>query len=691
MSRDGTGATQIVLPCDRVLDDIEMVVSPGTATSVPVRRTSTDHTQTPPSNPASNPHRRATLDSDSSEEEDNDEEETEEEEEEEDKADETRRTAKSPSTADETPDKNLPRLIKMQEIYKAGEPMRAFDDNMQGTTADGKRIFSVNEIRALKPTGEVPRTLNSPGFVMLLMSCVSGYGTQDRKHRRRRNILLCEHSATRFVASVFKKHTGLYDANSIEARTSQANVHLNRLNQLNSESVVRDLKACALEDADLIQLLVDRGSADIDSPENNEQLKLYSQFAAKMGSGNRQFKQLLREQSIATFRKILGTESSRMTVMQTISSWIAYMLELRIITRRDFFECLEYIIKHQHPGSRAVEVLRIPLLVCGKTLDARKYYEAATFYSFLQRNVNQGGYLPFLVSDLLQLRSDHWTVVQRQEQAVPVVKKPVDRSERDVVDVEQEMKADFNQWCESDGNHPMQSYGVNFGVISGLTFKMFPDMVKCGIDFVTWAAILWREMKPSQFELYQALKKNFQRHGERVLEEDNTTLWLIAFEFLGALQAEGVIPFELVMRYVEREIPRSCPSPPMVAILEAISSVASVKADEMCAIMNNYGSQFDPEIRAVLISFTEASGVEKTDDTREMEACLSLRELLLRVFTDVPMNDNVVEIIESHESEIRAVKKNHPSVFIPMCTRTLDLCDLSSLQYHELVDWIHKV
>ena len=632
-----------------------------------------------------------TLDSESSEEEENGEEEDEEEEEEEAQSDEQ----VSQTAGIQSQEKHLPRVIKIQEIYKAGEPLSCFDDDMSGVTANGKRVVSVNEIRALRPPGEVQRTLKTPGFVMFLTLCVGQYGSAERGRYRRRNVELREHAENRFVSNIFKKQTGLYNVNSLEARTADANVHLNRLNAKNGDSVMKDLKECRLDDETLARLFIDRGTADIDSPDKNEQLMLFAKLAVEFARMDSGFKMTLRKQSVERYKTIACSKDLRVTVLQTASAWIAYLLKFWVIPRRDFFECLETVVKHQHPSQRAADVIRIAMLICGSDLDSRKYYEAATFYAFLDRNTNQGGYLQFLIADLMQLRSVHWNPEALKHTTLePVGTKPPPQQKggdgSDLVDVCEAMKADFEEWVDSDGEHNTPNFGVTFDEIGQLTFSLFPKMSKVAVDFAVWAALLWKQMNPSQFDLYRVIKREFQMYSVEVIAIDNGSMWLIVFQFLGALQAEALIPFELIMRYLEREIPLNCPRPDMAVILESLSLVAYANADEMQTIMANYGKGCDPNIRAIMIMLTESNNRSQSSDT-ELGSCLFLRDLLFTVFADVTPESDVIDLITPHKNEIKTVKANHPEISTHVFLRTLNQCSLSPQQHDSLLDWICKL
>ena len=631
---------------------------------------------------------QVTLDSESSEEEENDEEEDEEEEEEEARSDEQVSQATEGNI-----EKHLPRVIKIQEIYKAGEPLHCFDDDMTGVTANGKRIVSVNEIRALRPPGEVQRTLKTPGFVMFLTLCVGQYGSAERGPHRRRNVELREHAENRFVSNIFKKQTGLYNVNSLEARTADANVHLNRLNAKNGDSVMKSMKECRLDDETLARLFLDRGTADIDSPDKNEQLMLFAKLAVEFARTDSGFKMVLRRQSVERYKAIARSKDVRITVLQAASAWIAYLLKFWVLPRRDFFECLETVVKHQQPSQRAADVVRVAMLICGPDLDSRKYYEAATFYAFLERNTNQGGYLPFLIADLMQLRSVHWKPEMLKKSTLePVGKKPLPRQKGgDLVDVCEAMKADFEEWVGSDGEHDTPNFGVTFDEIAQLTFSLFPKMNKMAVDFVVWAALLWKKMEPSQVDLYRVIKREFQKYSEEVIANDNAAMWLIVFQFLGALQAETLIPFELIMRYLEREIPLQCPRPEMAAILESLTLVAYVHADEMQTIMTNYGQSCDPNAKALLIMLTESNNRTQNNDDTELGSCLFLRDSLFTVFTNVTPESDVIALITPHKKEIQTVKANHPSTSIHVFLRTLNQCSLSPQQRDSLIDWIYKL
>jgi hypothetical protein len=229
--------------------------------------------------------------------------------------------------------------------------------DLPGQCRNRRPCLTASELLRLKPsdTDHFP-PLKSDGFIILLGLTKDRHEPSMRRsfsNGSKRGIAqLVQHIPDRFTSSASLKQAGVYDENSLEVRRNNANIHLNRLNAANTENVRQALQSCHLEPDIIIGLLLDRATVDAESPEKNPQLRIFADFAAILARNDEGFWRRLQAMSLLKFYEILDNQSSLATVLQNLSIWIGYLLCNRIISRREFFNCMAAIIGRRRPEDR---------------------------------------------------------------------------------------------------------------------------------------------------------------------------------------------------------------------------------------------------------------------------------------------------------------------------------------------------
>lgn len=285
------------------------------------------------------------------------------------------------------------------------------------------RVYSPHEMLAFKekirPTS---KKLESAGFIMLLTTIDEKLSSRGRQFPRSRSNNsqkgkpeLVEHG-DRFISSVYRKLTGNYDENSIEAKRQKVQIDLNRLNLRNAQSVLNKILEYNVEPEIIIELFLDRVAVDSANPEKNLQFKSFAQLASLLTiqDSNEErrkiFRRKLNEMSFEKLISLLYDPDALVTVIQGVIVWIAHLFNFWIIKRKQLFAVLQLVISTQTLIDRTIEIITAAFYTCGETIDQRKYYESSTFYSFLMRNPSKRAYVSFYVSELMRIRNNNWNV-----------------------------------------------------------------------------------------------------------------------------------------------------------------------------------------------------------------------------------------------------------------------------------------
>jgi hypothetical protein len=536
--------------------------------------------------------------------------------------------------------------------------------DLPGQCHNRKPCLTASDLLRLRPsdTDHFP-PLKSDGFIILL-----GLTKDRREPSMRRSFSngskrgmaqLVQHIPGRFTSSASLKQAGVYDENSLEVRRNNANIHLNRLNAANTDNVRQALQSCHLEPDMIIVLLLDRATVDVESPEKSPQLRIFADFAAMLSRNDGCFWRSLQAMSLSKFHAILDNQSSLTTVLQSISIWIGYLLCNRIISRREFFNCMAAIVSRRRPEERASEVLRTVLFACGKVLDSRNYTEVATFYHFIQWHPVKSGYVSFLINDLMRLRTSNWFDQFTQEPTVR--KKRPDAGSLpslfDEVDVQQQLIGDFDKWRRSDDPLPVVApENVPFAALAHVALKTMIHQMRLMNDFAAWCTELWLSKGVTGGEVQQVLRKEIADYAALVTDNDNARLWFGFFQLLGGLYAAHIIDFALIVEFA-KNIPRGAPQPPLHAIFEQLAEVTSVAEAEVVAV-----AEREPKAVAALVDLVEPRAPRAGYAEEIVPAALYVRDVLVDAFNEVTEATNVTAKIKAIEPLLLPVMRKYLDV-----------------------------
>lgn len=317
-------------------------------------------------------------------------------------------------------------------------------------------VFTPEQILELKPKSNLDKLaqLKSPGYVILLDLFNAG---KESYSRRPTNLRLREHT-NRFIPSEIRKK---YITDPEEERKYAIQTCLNKLSFKNTEKIIQDL--CEIKTASknefklpfdqiIAELLLDRATANEDSPEKNSHLHNFANLAIIMSSRDDEFKTACKTLTLKKYTELITTKIP-LNSIECLIVWISYLVMGRVIKRREYFKCLELAMKNQ-PKDNSVDIIRASFYTCGKFLDEQNWTESATFYYYIQSHPPSSGYLEFLLSDLLKIRSANWNTQHYIKQPDPEPKADTSTPAKNFDYLKEKLLDEYTNW------HSDPSYGT---------------------------------------------------------------------------------------------------------------------------------------------------------------------------------------------------------------------------------------
>lgn len=563
--------------------------------------------------------------------------------------------------------------ITSPTCWRADEFFATFNDDYSGVTPDGKELISVTRLRELRPT-EPGEKLVSSGFVMLINQCKDSARPRGRSLVKKK-VPLREHK-DRFIVSVFRKSSGLWDETSIEARRAEANIALNKLDARNEMEIIAEVARSEVPDDTLVELLIARACADVENPEKSDYTKYFARLATRWSMKDRNRLALLRNKSIVQFKERVGQSTTSVNVLQGILVWLGHLLVSGVVYRNEFFSAMEDVVKSQPTKIRAVEVLRPAMLIAGEYIDAHRYLEAATFWLFMRTNKGASGYLRFLVADLESLRQNGWRDVVIKHESP---KKAVSAT----ANLEIDLMASFVEWRASGGKQDPTTK-AQFDLVCQATFELVHRSRKWAEDFAVWASRLWKSLNPSRSRVTDAVLTGCKVCGARITEEKNVALWFIIIQFIAGLYECGLIDCEQLLRFVRLENCAGCSTPPLSVALAKVGDIVYFWENDARRLL---AKPLPVDVRAAIIRVTDWTSDDMTDKD-ELSVGLFVRDALQRAFSSEGAElSDVGDLVKPLSSDFAEAKRLHGELIRTIFAFSADDCNISGARRVSLDEW----
>ena len=469
-----------------------------------------------------------------------------------------------------------------------------------------KRSYTVEEVMSRRPLStDTIEKLKTPGFIMLmsLSALAQNQNFSTRRTGYNKKAALIEHQEERYIATSYRRKAGDFTDESVEAKMREATIKLNSLNQVSLNETLSWFKSNIgplLPMHSVIFLLINRSTMEADAPEYNQLTRLYALFAHYLCEDNI-FHEKLVSLTLQRYESLVNSVQTKTTIIQSFIVWMGCLLKETIIAPFHYYKAMELAIMKQ-PLQKAVEIVRTALATAGGYLAGKKYSEVSTFYRFVADHcANCSGYVKFLVRELLENRisaaqtslqqpapaPEPETIKQQPQKPKQTTGRRSEKAQSTMVDenydiaaLEEEIEGQYIQTAPNEPFDPILPPSVPLKGVITMAFKLLKKHAKDIHDFADYLGLLISRLPYDHTEIRREVQIQHPLYQQQVIEEDNSSLWRLAFVLYGELFNRKLFSFIEIIEFI-RLIPKEGPQPRVERVLESFLQHAYVEENDV--------------------------------------------------------------------------------------------------------------
>ena len=585
-----------------------------------------------------------------------------------------------------------------------------------------KRTYTVEEVMSRRPlsTDKIEK-LKTSGFIMLmsLSKLAQNQNFSTRRTGYSAKAMLVEHTEERYITTNYRRKAGDFVDESMEAKMREATIKLNSLNQLGLGQTLQWFKSNIgplLPMSSVIFLIIKRSTIEADSPENNQLTPLYALLAHYLCEDNL-FHEKLVTNTLQRYDSLVNNVQTRTSVLQSFIVWMGCMLKETILSPFHFFRALEMAIMKQ-TVQKAVEIVRTGLATAGGYLAAKKHSEVATFYRFVgDHSVNCTGYVKFLARELLENRikasqeySKQLSSSQIMQEPAPhqIMSKEITKQQiqegqgednYDAAALEEEIEGQYVQTAPGDNFDPVLEPNVPLKGVIAMTFKLLKKHAKDIHPFADFLGILISRLPYDHTEIRREVQIQHPLFQQQVIEEDNASLWGLAFVYYGELFNRHLFSFIEIIDFI-RLIPKDGPQPKVDRVLYSFLQHAEIQEKDVIEAYQKTELLKDEiklanSIAAVRFDSGEDAEARARELEREakptiVECGFLCRRLLFDLFGTEDSQMRYKEILKKSQRTFENILTLYPD----FCQTVLNICsyqlDAEEVMVMEFLDYVHS-
>lgn len=531
-----------------------------------------------------------------------------------------------------------------------------------------KDIYSPQDILAMKPVNPSQfEKLSSPGFVILMNIMKNAFYRKSPKRSRSRGNLakklkqaeLIEHSEQRFVPTAMQKQAGIYNNYSNEAKRSQVQVCLNRMNATNMHKNAEIIQNTFLPIQDIVELLVTIASQPSDLPERNPQLGVLLRYSIKMAS-QPAFQIELVNQSLNKAKELNITANTPIESLQSIITWLSALFASGILTFEQITNYFDEILKIQ-PVQKAIPVLRTGLFTAGKALDMQNITESEKYFDFLVQNKASSGFIRFYVDELFELRKNKWVVAlsTNSKTELKIEKNIKTQTSSNDIDDSQIIQVSF------DSNNSDPPKQLTPATILRLVIKLLPKYIRSAYDFVIFSTQMIMKCKLEQSFIEKELEQDQSIFKDIVETESNPRLWGLLYMLYGGFYSEKLMTFQTIVR-IWSLIPKS--KPDSAFLIQKIGEITAIQRNDVSACRSMFPNPDDENLIDAFVESMDSVTLEAVEN--EIDAAVYIRDILDPIYQSLTIN--IPSILDPQCEVINELMQKYGSTIFRNITSTVN-------------------
>lgn len=515
-----------------------------------------------------------------------------------------------------------------------------------------KDIYEPSEILALKDSCPVGEPITTPGMLVYLRLFKEDRKNPFAKGKKRGTKKLLEHNKERFIGHARARHAGVFDEASVEAKCASMRVALNRLSERNMSEVIERIRGLKLPDDVVINLILERATADCDFPERNPQLGSLLDLVLIMCEPPypRSFSDHFVELAYKHAMEMSRDTSQAVGCLQNMATWFAVLYAGGVISLEQYDDFMTSVTENQETA-KAVETLRTSLFVGGKSLSVDKKGRTVCdkFFQFLRDHQIMVGQIRWLVSDLFVLKESGWkfeSITSKPQKKLHIVKnaKATETYDLETVDT-------LEQKFQNNDTNPIR--GKSHHNVISVCFRQLSKHLNYSYEFCTFCGSIIAEMKPPYGELLKILTQEQAKYVDIVIDEDNPMLWSMVIQLYASLFTAHLITFRDIINLYKRMPKEQKPS--QILFIRKVGSITGVPIAQVRESLREFDDS--KEIIDDLIFLCDPiNGTDTVKD--ELHAGVLIRDLIEQSFeTDPPQFKSVLDAAATEITELKEFRE----------------------------------